>query len=118
MLTEDQNRNLDVKVVKGAGGITNEVSFDVGDVSARDLDLQRFNKAFEMTDYEFDAYATFGDEELNRQGVQTLHDLFGKEWADAFYKRKNGLITSEKLVALYAEREVLNQTIAGYEAQL
>lgn len=80
--------------------------------------LDAFDRAEQMTAYEFDAYDTLGNEECDRQGIQTLHNMFGKEWADAFFKRKKSLIARMQLEELYEERRSLTRLIDELEGEL
>jgi len=62
-----------------------------------------FDTAEQMANYEFDAYGTLGDAECDRQGIETLHDMFGTEFAEVFYRKKNALIAREEIPELGRE---------------
>lgn len=120
-------RNLDLKVVKtypkewtAADIEANPDSCTIGlndGRSPNEIVWEDFHTAYEMTNYEFAAYQILGDEECDRQGIDTLYDMFGTEFANRFYKRKNQLIAQSDLVDLYAQRDELNAQIAKLEEQ-
>lgn len=83
-----------------------------------DLSLEAFACAGDMTDYEMSIYETIGDDELDRLGVETLNDLYGDEWANAFFKVKNRLLAKSQLVKLYEQRDVLFALILEKEKLL
>lgn len=98
----------------------NEDSFDLGANDGRpvaEIDLALFTEAEQMTNYEFAAYEILGDEECDRQGIDTLFDMFGAEFATAFYKRKTQLIAQSDLVDLYKQLEDLKALIAKREIE-
>lgn len=112
-------RNLDLIVIANEDrdpslnyGMKGKTVLEIGGL------LDCFDRAEQMTSYEFDAYETLGEDECDRQEIETLHDMFGTEWAEAFYKRKNSLIAKSRLLELYAERRTLTQEIEKYEAML
>jgi hypothetical protein len=111
-------RNLDFRVTHRAEWSKYSPTFNDIMVANVGLLLDCFDDAEDMTSFEFDAYETMGPEELDRQGIETLHDMFGTEWAEAFYKRKNHLITKHDLEDLYRERAKLNAEIEKLEAPL
>lgn len=77
-----------------------------------------FKRAEQMTAYEFDSYATLGDEECDRRGIETLHDMYGTEWAEKFYRRKNYLLVKANLDHLRVERDALDKLIKDQEESL
>lgn len=111
-------RNLDFRVTQRAEWSKYSPTFNDIMVANVGLLLDCFDDAEHMTAFEFDAYETMGPEELDRQGIETLHDMFGTEWAEAFYKRKNHLISKHELEELYRQRARLNAKIADLEAKL
>jgi len=122
------SRNLDLVVIKTFPKewtpeeiAINANSCDIGlndGCSPNEIVWEDFVTAVEMTNYEFAAYEIVGDEELDRQGVDTLNDLFGTEFATRFYKRKHQLIAQHRLIHLYKERAALNEQIAELEEKL
>jgi hypothetical protein len=119
------SRNLDLIVVRTfpkdwlpSDIEGNEERFSLGDNDGRspsNIRLMAFTEAEQMSNYEFAAYEILGAEECDRQGIDTLHDMFGTEFATAFYKRKTQLIAKADLVEAYAERDKLNERIAELE---
>lgn len=87
------------------------------DVKAGDVvnNLLLFTDAAQMVDYEFAAYELLGDEECDRQGIDTIYDMFGTEWATAFDKRREYLIIRFDLDRLYGARKELDTEIAALE---
>lgn len=87
------------------------------DVKAGDVvnNLLLFTDAAQMVDYEFAAYELLGDEECDRQGIDTIYDMFGTEWATLFDKRREYLIIRFDLDRLYGARKELDTEIAALE---
>jgi hypothetical protein len=112
-------RNQGLVVIPRNEGRVETMNYEIGTNTAQNLFYQGFDcftRAEQMTAYEFDAYDTLGDEMCDRQGIETLHDMFGTDWAERFYRRKNLLITRSQLHALYDERDDLNTRIVKLEA--
>jgi hypothetical protein len=119
-------RNLDLKVVKtypkewtqeDIDGSPN--AFDIGKNNGRspsEIVWSDFVRAEEMSNYEFAAYAILGDEECDRQGIDTLYDMFGTEFATTFFKRRKQLIAQSEMFDLYKQRDALAALIAETEA--
>jgi hypothetical protein len=93
-------RNLDLIVVaKDEANRVPSMNYGFKHQTARDVWglLDCFDRAEQMTAYEFDAYDTLGEDECDRQGIETLHDMFGTDFAVAFYRRKEVLIAKHEL---------------------
>ena len=120
-------RNLDLKVVRtfpkdwtadDIAGSPDACKIGLNDGrSPKEVVWADFHEPEEMTNYEFAAYAILGDEECNRQGIDTLYDMFGTEFANRFYKRKTQRNATKRLKELYRERAELNAQITELERQ-
>lgn len=98
----------------------------VNRVKVSELDFSKFTKAAAMTDWEFAAYKAYeiscgGNPEdpvndtyyLNRDNINTLEDLFGKEFHDKFFCKKNRLLNDYYLDNAYEELKNLKHHIDG-----
>lgn len=92
---------------------------------AGDLDWYKFTKAEDMTHWEFAAYEAYDACELisgkkvaknyncERDNINTLEDLFGKEFHDKFFCKKNSLLNDYYLEESYKELKNLTDRIDG-----
>ncbi len=111
-------RNLDLVVIAKDSDRDDSMNYALSAIPAGEIDFSIFIRPEQMTAYEFDAYDTLGDDECERQEIDTLYDLFGTEWAERFYRRKNHLLATVRVQDLYLERDELNASIAAWEAKL
>lgn len=84
-------------------------------VAPKDLKWSSFINAYQMTNYEFGAYETYGDARCEAEDINDLRALFGTEFETQFYKRKKQLIAQRRLLEAYKERDALNEQIIALE---
>jgi hypothetical protein len=87
-------RRLDMVVVQQNDDRDAVMNWSMGGMKVSEIEgcLDAFERAEQMTSFEFDAYETFGQAACNAEGIETLHDLFGTRFAEAFFLRKKFLI--------------------------
>lgn len=113
-------RNMDLIVRHGPDDFGASAHFDFGDRTVGEVAnmFDKFDHPSQMTAFEFSAYAAYGDDECNRDDILTLEDLFGTEFHDAFFERKNYLLDMDNLQELYEEREQITKRINSLEKKL
>jgi len=79
--------------------------------SAGSLRINYFDKAEEMTNWEFAAYDAYTQQRCEAERIGFLADLFGKDFSDAFYARKDSLIIDAEMRDLLRRRDALNVRI-------
>ncbi len=82
-------------------------------IAAEDLIIRSFAKAEDMTSWEFEAYDAYdnlhGKLACEIQNINTLADLFGQDFSDAFYIHKNTLLAQMSLTELQRQKEQLRK---------
>jgi hypothetical protein len=108
------DRNLDLVVVAEPGDRVETMNYDMGGKTAGEVRhlFHEFERGEQMTAYEFDAYATLGEDECDRLGIETLHDMFGADFAEAFYRCKNSLNAQSVIDDLEQQRSKIEREIA------
>lgn len=107
------DRNLDLVVRP-----SNDGRYMMAGLAVKDIVIEAFDNPSQMTRYEFDAYATLGDDECERQGIETLYDMFGTDFAARFFRRKNFLIARMEVEKLYIERRKIAAAIDKLEEEI
>ncbi len=59
---------------------------------AINLDISKFTDPIQMTKWEYCAYNYYGNQKCKIEKISTLEDLFGKEFHDRFFTKKNELL--------------------------
>lgn len=77
-------------------------SMIVGRYRVDELDLNAFTAAAAMTEWEMAAYEAYGHDRCDDEGIWTLDDLFGRDFARRFRGRKNRLRLLDELRDVFA----------------
>ncbi len=115
-------RNMDMIVLTDDENTVKEMRYSktLSSIPVREVQslFGVFDRAEQMTAFEFNAYTTLGEAQCDAQGINTLEDMFGTEFSDAFYKRKNFLIAQHRLKELYSEKARIEAEIKRWEEKL
>lgn len=81
--------------------------------------VPEFHNVDELRNFEWDAYVaydeTYGKGACDRDGIEHLSDLFGKEFADRILCRRFKLVAMKKLAEVRIELIEMQNTIQRYE---
>ena len=76
------------------------------------LDLSIFEEAASMTMWEMACYTSYGMKRCEAEGIDTLEDLFGTNFSEDFFERKNMLIAKMQIDDLIRERDELQALVS------
>lgn len=83
---------------------------------AHTLDLAAFTNAADLVRWEFSAYTSYGDARCDAEKIETLSDLFGPAFENAFRARHRVLLAQKRLLELRNELARIEADIAETEA--
>jgi hypothetical protein len=83
----------------------------------KELDLSVFTQPAQMTAWEYAAYHAYGDDACERDGINTLEDLFGTDFWLNFIARKNQMIALQQVKLAEAALDFAKRRLAYWQEQ-
>lgn len=82
---------------------------------AHTLNLMAITDAADLVQWEFAAYASYGEARCDAEKIETLSDLFGPEFETVFRNRHRVLLAQHRLIELQSELERICDDISNAE---